>query len=298
MVKLLLSLSLTCFMTLALAEDMMLKVINLKYKSAKQVLPLVEPYIMQGGHISGQGKVLIVNTSRENLTELRYLLHKIDVAPVVMRVSVRQGTALDSPQALRNNQVMTTYDTSSYQRQKSAQSVQVESGQAAFVQTGEDIPVITAGNYGDWNIRNFEKQKQSNYLFKRKQTIQGRERKKWLKKEKNTSTSINRYAEEGMFGGFEMEYRQLKTGFWILPTVEGNRVQVQIYRQRQSISRFGQTNVNTQATKTTLLIPWGKWVALSANQDAQTLDKTSFNYQTGDQFQKHSTIFIKVEKMD
>lgn len=124
------------------------KVIDLHYKNAKEVERLIQPLLQEGDRISGEGHTLVVNVSPKTLTSIRAVLHRIDVPPVTFEVSVYQGT----PHWLDNQREATTViSTDSNQEQQRFQTIQVMSGESAYISTGKNHPFIRGVGLGLWN---------------------------------------------------------------------------------------------------------------------------------------------------
>src|SRR5678816_1778749 len=67
-----------------------LEVIDLKYRTAAEVIPVLQPLVEQGGALTGQDYKLFVRTSPANLRQLRAALEQIDRKPNQLLVSVRR----------------------------------------------------------------------------------------------------------------------------------------------------------------------------------------------------------------
>lgn len=135
------------FVQTVYADGLITKVINLNYRSANEVIALVKPLLQSGEEITGSGQTLIVKVSPDTLTQLRTVLHSIDVPPVTFNVVIFQGPAdwLSS-----QNDNTTTISTASTSNQQSSQSVRVMSGESAFISMGEEIPIVTSVGVGFW----------------------------------------------------------------------------------------------------------------------------------------------------
>jgi type II secretory pathway component GspD/PulD (secretin) len=66
-----------------------LEIIDLRHRTAEQVLPVLKPMLEPGGTLSGQGAQLFVRTSPANLADLRRALESIDRPAKRLLVSVR-----------------------------------------------------------------------------------------------------------------------------------------------------------------------------------------------------------------
>ncbi|CAM2915104.1 TPA: type II/III secretion system protein [Legionella pneumophila] len=129
----------------AFSQQMITKVIELNYLQADKVIQLIQPLLQTDEKVSGSGQTLIVNVSPQTLTQIRNVLHKIDVPPVVFNITVYQG----DPEWLSSqdgNDV--SYSTQPQYEVQRSQSVKVMSGESAFVATGEQVPVVTSVGVG------------------------------------------------------------------------------------------------------------------------------------------------------
>jgi len=131
----------------SLAAQNIQKVIELHYKSAQEIERLIQPLLQEGDKISGEGNTLVVNVSPKTLTSIRAVLHRIDVPPVSFEVSVYQGT----PNWLNNQRAGTkVISTQSNKEQQRYQTVQVMSGESAYISTGTNQPFISGVGVGLW----------------------------------------------------------------------------------------------------------------------------------------------------
>lgn len=129
----------------AFSQGMMTKVIELNYVPANKVIQLIQPLVQPGEKISGSGQTLIVSVSPQTLTQIRTVLHQIDVPPVTFNISVYQGDP-DWLSAQNNNDV--SYSTQSQSEVQRSQSVKVMNGQTAMISTDQQIPIVTAVSGG------------------------------------------------------------------------------------------------------------------------------------------------------
>ncbi|KTC82408.1 type II/III secretion system protein [Legionella cherrii] len=127
------------------SQTLITKVIELHYVPVQKVIQLVQPLLQSGEKISGSGQTLIVQVSPQTLTQIRTVLHQIDVPPVTFKISIYQG---DPNWLSTQNENSVTYSSQSPAEVKRSQSVKVMSGESAFVSTGEEVPIITSVGAG------------------------------------------------------------------------------------------------------------------------------------------------------
>jgi len=69
-----------------------LEVIELRYRLADDIVPILQPLVEPGGVLTGADRLLFVNTSRANFEQIRQAVELIDRRPRQLLVTVGQGT--------------------------------------------------------------------------------------------------------------------------------------------------------------------------------------------------------------
>ncbi|QMT61245.1 type II/III secretion system protein [Legionella sp. PC997] len=129
----------------SVCSETITKVIELHYVPAQKVIQLVQPMLQTGEKISGSDQTLVVQVSPQTLTQIRTILHQIDVPPVTFNISIYQG---DPNWLSAQNENSVTYSTKSPAEVKRTQSVKVMNGESAFVSTDQEVPIVTAVGAG------------------------------------------------------------------------------------------------------------------------------------------------------
>jgi len=245
----------------ASAQATVLEVILLRYRTAQEVIPVIQPMLAREGSVSGLQGQLIVRTTPGNLEEVKRILASIDTAPRQLLITVRQDADIDRsrssaevsgsiggehgrvtvPPASRNtrggNVIIQEGDDRlranivegrSVESDRNTQSVRVMEGREAYVSTGQSVPV------------------------------RGRQVRRVM---------INGQLVEQVVDG--TEYRDLATGFYVLPRLAGDRVTLDISPQRESLSRQVRGGVDVQSVVTTVSGRLGEWIEIGGvGQDA------------------------------
>ena len=259
----LLSVALTCS-TLAVAQS--LEVIQLKFRTAGEVIPVLQPMLESGGVLTGKDYQLFVRTSPQNMQQLRQALAQLDREPRNLLVSVREATRSEMQtrsagadvQAGAQNRNGTWRTQGSVSGQANAtgnhtaaeavSSVRLLEGGSAFISTGQSVPVVTA-------------------VFSRSDR-------------KRAST------------GAAFEYHDVTSGFAVTPRINGNRVVLQIDQQSQQLEGGA---IRSQSLGTEVSGALGEWIELggvteSGNSHERGL--MSGGYATNSDAR---TIWVKVE---
>jgi hypothetical protein len=80
------------------ARAQSIEVLTLRWRSADELLPLLQPFVESGGALTGRGNQLILRASPANRRQIEELLARLDTAPRQLVITVSQDRADDSAQ--------------------------------------------------------------------------------------------------------------------------------------------------------------------------------------------------------
>ncbi|HEY6280732.1 MAG TPA: secretin N-terminal domain-containing protein [Burkholderiales bacterium] len=266
------------------AEQLELEVITLKYRTAQDVLPIVQPFVNQaGGTVTGTQNRLIVRTTHANLAEVRQILAGIDTLPRRLMVTVKQDAGLSAIQRSAElsgnaavgkaqvivpptgragrglvverqqggNSVRTQVQSSeSRVNENNVQQLQVLEGSEAFISAGQSVPVP-------------------------QQTI--------IQTPQGTQVVQN------------TEYRDVATGFYVKPRVFGEQVTLEVSPQRERIGPDGR--VDTQRVATTVSGRLGEWMELGGIDQSRAQQNSGIASRDSEHNTDQRRIYIKVEEI-
>jgi hypothetical protein len=277
---------------LAGAQNTVIEVIPLNYRTAEQVIPALKPLLDKNGTLSSMQNQLIVRTTPGNLAELKRVLATLDAVPRRLVITVRQDAMLERERTrtdvsgrvsagdaavavagaggarggtaeIRNgNDVVRGRidNTRSLDADRDTQSLQVLEGNSAFIRTGQSIPVPQSQFAG---------------------------------------AIIN-----GQFVGRAnnaVEYRDVLTGFYVLPRVAGDRVTLEINPQRDTLARPEQNlprgSVNVQQAATIVSGRLGEWIEVGAVVQGVTGEQSRVLGSTRENSSDNRRILLKVEEI-
>jgi len=261
----------------AQAQQTVLEVIELNYRNADQVIPMLKPLLAPGGSISGMQNRIIVRTTPQNLAELRKVLDVVDAMPRKLLISVRQqstasgtGSEAEVSGSIGNDRARVTVpgtgsnqggtvvirrgndqvrgrvsQSQSAATDSGVQTLQVVEGNEAYIQIGQSVPV-------------------------RSQSAQGSE---------------------------TVQYRDAGTGFYVRSRVSGNQVTLSISTRRDSVADTNTGAINVQHVDTVVSGRLGEWLELggiaqeSVQRDSGTVNRRS----AGGRDDRR--VFLKVDEM-
>lgn len=270
------------------AQQTVLEVIPLRYRTAPEVIPIIQPMLAREGSVSGfQGK-LVVRTTPGNLDEIKRILASLDTAPRQLLISVRQDaeggrsrgaaeisgsvggehgrvTVPGSRDSRGGDIVLRDGDdnvrvhvlgSTGSQSDRGTQSVRVMEGREAFLRIGHSVPVR-------------ERQVQ-------RSVVGGR--------------VVEQVVES-------TQYRDSAGGIYVLPRVSGDRVTLDISAQRESLSRPAHRGVNVQSLVTTVSGRLGEWIEIGGTDREASGQQSVLLGRTATAARDSGRVLIKVEEV-
>lgn len=261
------------------ADDYEIEVIDLLNRPAAEILPLVTPFVAQGGSITGTDFKLIIKSTPENIEQIKQLLDELDTAlrQLVVYVSTdragveAQRRASLSGQAGNDRVTVTTpetdnngnaivlrsgeqtrvtgrvYSTDTRSEGPAAQMIRVQEGQWAIIHAGKSIPIAERTTNPDGTVT---------------QTVR---------------------------------YRNVTSGFQVRPQLRGDQVAIDIRPERATVSSSGGGEINIAGLTTTITAQLGEWVELGATLDRLETHGRGTVYSTNRLSEQTSQIFIKID---
>lgn len=242
-----------------LAHAQSLEVIDLKHRTAAELIPVLQPLVAPGGALSGQDYKLFVRATGDNLAELRRAIAQLDRAPQQLLVSVRTGardqgkdSGVSASGALSTSGARGRIDAHDRQTQNDSNrvaSVAVLEGNAALINTGASVPIVTT-------------------------IAAGAGRRPWA--------------------AVETEYRDLATGFVVTPRLNGDGVILDIAQQAESV-RGG--TIQSQRLNTQVSGRVGEWLSLGSVDESVSTEQRGIATRQYSTRSNERTVWIKVERM-
>lgn len=158
------------------AETMQLEKIELQHIPARDVIPLIKPFLAEKTVISAKGYTIIVKTTAENMPQVKALIHDLDIPTKQLQITVSldssvtlqtpatnkfQQTAPDD-KASGNNKSTTgpkadpdaalLYKTKGHEVSPGTQIIKVLQNRWSMIRTGQSIPVMKRTRNPDGTI--------------------------------------------------------------------------------------------------------------------------------------------------
>lgn len=258
-----------------------LHVIELHHRSARHIIPLLQPVLTPGEALTGTGYQLIVRATPAQLRDLETIVRRLDKARQRLLLTVRRATRAKmvalgliasttshtgDVRTYSTDQAATTgvqiihrgprgtiktrlFGTESRNTGNDEQQVQVLAGQPAFIRFGLEIPVP-----------------------------------------QQSTLSVNGQAVTQN----SLTYKNLGSGFYALARIKGDTATVVIDPQRQMLATQGGGMIANQQVATTVSGKVNRWLDLGGSADDVPKQSAGTIYQTEPAARGHSRLWLKV----
>ena len=283
MARLILGLLLALLSCAAWAE---LEVITLQHRSAEEILPVVRPLLDRDGVASGMNNQLILRTSPRNIAEIRKLLDKIDVAPRRLRITVLQN--VDSETARRLTEISGSVGTGN-------------SGRITVPGSRGDKGLTVEAGQGADHVRGRINSSQSLNQDSRRQQVMVLEGNRALIR---TGQSVPVQQRQVVQSPWQTrvidstEYREVNSGFYVLPHISGDRVTLEVTAQNDALSSGDEKGIaSVQNVTTTVSGRLGEWLVLGDINRQGNDHGSEVSSHTTSRSQERRNILLKVEEV-
>jgi type II secretory pathway component GspD/PulD (secretin) len=139
------------------------EVIELRYRTADQIIPTLRPLVEPGGALSGMQNTLVIRASRANIAQLRQVIATLDRMPRRLLISVRQDAAgsfdrrdvrasgtiaggdvrvgVNEPPRRESGASISARDSQGMHNDSFTSQVQALEGNPAYIAVGQSVPL-------------------------------------------------------------------------------------------------------------------------------------------------------------
>ena len=254
------------------AEGEQLRIIDLKHRTAAEIIRVVQPLLGPEDTISGKAYVVFLTAAPENLARIESIIRRLDKPSRQLLIIVVQGE--DAREALgsidisgnlsigdntrvefgRNPQQkdsvsITGRGDRSAQRNVDIQKIKTREGSAAVIYVGQSIPVSL-------------------------QSVAPR--------------------PQGNLSDGSVVFKEVRTGFRVLPRLSGNHYVLDITSQRESTLTAGRGAVESQQIQTQVQGRLNQWLDIGGVLGVRQLRSTGLVYDDRTGKQSRGGVYLKV----
>jgi hypothetical protein len=281
----LLFLAVTAMPGIASAERMVTEVINVGFRPMAEILPLIKPLVPPPGTVSGIYDKLVIKTTAENLAEIKRVLAELDRPPRSLMITVRHDV---SGQLSRS-------EAEAFGRVQSG-DVTVSAGRPGRNRRGLTISGGEGPNRAGVRVLSTRSDIQEGDV-QRIRVLEGREA--FIRTGQSVPVAQRNVVVTGAGATVHntIDYKDVSTGFYVIPRLNGDRVMLDIAPKRARLSRRGGGAIDIQESATSVSARLGEWVEIGSVDQRGNITRGSVaRYGTSRRSTDHS-IYLRVDEV-
>jgi type II secretory pathway component GspD/PulD (secretin) len=272
-----------------LAQATVLEVIPLRYRQAAEVIPVIQPMLAREGSVSGYQGQLVVRTTPANLVEVKRILAALDTAPRQLLITVREDSALERSRSEADISANVGND-----------NTRVVIPPAGRDPRGGSVVV----GEGDDQVRLHALEGRSVQGETGIQTVRAMEGREAFVRSGQSAPVRERQVQRTVVGGKVVErvvestqYRDVASGFYVLPRLSGERVMLDISQQREALRRGASGAASVQGVVTTVSGRMGEWIEIGGVDRDTSSQQSALLGRSSTSARDSRRILIKVEEI-
>lgn len=266
----------------AYSAEMVLHIMPLKYRFVDDVAPTLRALVAEGGTVTGMNNQLIIRTTPDNLADLKQVVAALDAELKRLRITVRQD--IDAHSQLREDELSAQIGGGDVQ----ARVGRPGSDPGASITFGDDNSHI---QYRNFNTRGSHDNDNTHFV----QALEGTHA--FI----NAGTSVPLPYHSSVVTPFgaslheSTEYRDVGSGFYVVPRVNGDRVNLEISPYAESFNSRGGGLIDSRGLTTMAGGRLGEWIPLGGTAEAFNDATSGMLYSTRHQGSDVYDVWVKVE---
>ena len=264
------------------SAEMTLEIIPLKHRLVNDVVPTLQALVAEGGTVTGMNDQLIIRTTPENLADLKNVLAALDAKLKQLRITVRQD--IDAHSQLRENELSARITGGDVQ----ARVGRPARGPGASITYGDGDNHVQYRNFSTQGVHDADN---THFVH----AIEGSPA--FISAGKSVpipqhSVVWTPYGAT-VFGS--IRYRNVGAGFYVLPRVAGDRINLEISPFAENLNRSGGGLIDSRGLSTTFSGRLGEWIPLGGAAQAFNDSTSGTLYSTRHQGSDVYDVWVKVE---
>ena len=251
-----------------------MEIVPLRYRTVEQVLPVLRPLVEPGGALSGAQNQIIIRASPANIADLKRVLASIDAPQRRLLISVRHD--LGVADANRGARVGASLGSGSA----------VISNEPGCAGRGRGVNV----RIDDGNTRRDERVDQQVQALEGSPAFISTGSLQPL-----PTRNVARTPGGGIIVTDSVNYRDVSTGFEVVPRLAGERVFLDINPRRETPGPGG--SVNVQRVSTSVSGRLGEWFEIGAFAQSSSAQGGGIGSLSDAQRQENRRVWVMVEEL-
>jgi hypothetical protein len=264
------------------SAEMVMEIIRLKHRLVGDVVPTLNALVAEGGVVTGLNEQLIIRTTPENLADLKNVLAALDAKLKQLRITVRQD--IDAHSQLREDELSARIGGGDVQ----ARVGRPGHGPGASITYGDGDNHVQYRNFSTQGAHDADN---THFVHAVEGTpaFIGAGTSVPLPEHSTVLTPYGAAVHESI------AYRDVGSGFYVLPRVAGDRINLEISPFAENLNRSGGGLIDSRGLTTTVSGRLGEWIPLGGAAEAFNDSTSGTLYSTRRQGSDVYDVWVKVE---
>jgi len=258
--------------------------IQLRHRPADEVIPIIKPLLGADDSLTGQGYQLFIRTSERNLEQVRQMISQLDTVAKLLLISVFQGN---------DRELRALGVSGNLQYQDSDTNISLGSTDKA-AKRGADVNYSTRNASAGAHTYSTRGRLSDNPIHQLR-ISEGSEG--YIETGESIPYFSGRYWRGGRHGivAGGVDYKDINTGFYVLPRVHDDQVTLDVSPYKQSQSRQRGGTIETQSASTRITGELGQWLAIGGVSGQTRRSGTGAGSYGSTQSRDNASIWIKAD---
>jgi len=256
---------------LSVVQAASLTTLQLRNRSAAEVIPVIEPMLEPGDVITGRGYKVFLRASPQTVSDVQEMIDALDTAAKMLQISVFQGSRQSLERLSLNGSLRIKGDDGSIRIGNS------NGGGAGSIDYANGSTRASV----DGTRKRLARQSSPVYQVR---VAEGNE------------AFIKTGAQVPYSGGDDgTVFKDVTSGFYVLPRIHGDSVTLQVSPFKNALSTSGSGNIATQSANTTLSGGIGEWLQVGGVSEHNSYTQSgTASYSSGNS-QRQDRIWIRAD---
>ena len=274
--------SISLFSGVALADS--IQTIQLAHRPADEIMPVIKPMLGPDDSLTGQGYQLFIRTSDSNFEQIKQMVSSLDRAAKMLLISVFQGN---------DRELRALGVSGDFQYQDSNANVSLGSTGKAE-KRGAEVQYSTRNASAGAHTFNTRGRLSDNPIHQLR-ISEGSEG--YIETGESIPYFSGSYWRGGRRGIVEggVDYKDINTGFYVLPRVHGEQATLDVSPYKQSQSRKRGGDIETQSASTRITGKLGQWLAIGGVTGQTRSSSNRIGSYGSTQSRDNASIWIKAD---
>ena len=274
--------SISLFTGVTLADS--IQTIQLAHRPADEIMPVIKPMLGPDDSLTGQGYQLFIRTSDSNFEQIKQMVSSLDRAAKMLLISVFQGN---------DRELRALGVSGDFQYQDSNANVSLGSTGKAE-KRGAEVQYSTRNASAGAHTFSTRGRLSDNPIHQLR-ISEGSEG--YIETGESIPYFSGSYWRGGRHGIVEggVDYKDINTGFYVLPRVHGEQATLDVSPYKQSQSRKRGGDIETQSASTRITGKLGQWLAIGGVAGQTRSSSNRIGSYGSTQSRDNASIWIKAD---